>query len=270
MASGAAGSTPGLCTEKSINMNSAEEASAITVFEQAIASNPHSLAAYDGLGWFYLSKLGDFARAIQVYKCGLTANPANPLLTAYLGSTYARMGQTEKALEILEQSAREQPEQVFAPSWLSYLYLRLNRLEEAAACCRREIELRDGHSPHRVLGFIDQLTGRTGEAIVELERAVELEAQDYEARAALARLYRDKGNLPEAEHQFNTGKEMSLEDHEAGLACFHAVYGDVEQALDLLEIACARGQISPGWLRIDPELFFIQDEERFQALINQS
>jgi hypothetical protein len=76
--------------------------------------------------------------------------------------------------------------------------------------------------------------------------------------------------LPAAEDQYNTGKEMSLEDHEAGLACFHAVYGEVEQALDLLEIACAMGQISPGWLRIDPELFFIQDQPRFQALINQS
>jgi hypothetical protein len=61
---------------------------------------------------------------------------------------------------------------------------------------------------------------------------------------------------------------MSMDDHEAGLACFYAVYGDGEKALDLIETACAKGQLSPGWLRIDPELFFIQDEPRFQALIN--
>jgi Flp pilus assembly protein TadD len=250
-------------------LNTSDQASAIAAYEQAIASDPHFFLAYDGLGWLYLAKLGDYQRAIQVYERGLAANPADPHLTAQLGSIYARMGQTEKALEILEQSAKEYPEEVFAPSWLSYLYLRLNRLEEAAACCQREIELRDAHSPHRVLGFIDQLLGRDDAAAAELERAIQLEPQDYEARAALARLYRQSGSLDAAEAQYGTGKEMALEDNEAGLACFYAVYGEVTQALDLLETACAKNQFSPGWLRIDPELYFLQEEERFRALINQ-
>jgi len=29
----------------------------------------------------------------------------------------------------------------------------------------------------------------------------------------------------------------------------------------------AKRQVSPGWMRIDPELVFIQEEPRFQALI---
>ena len=151
---------------------------------------------------------------------------------------------------------------------MSYLYFRLKRLDEAAASCRREIELKEGaHSRHRVLGYIYQELGREDDAIAELERAIELEPHDYEARGELAKLYRKSGNLPAAEYQYNIGKEMSLEDHEYGLACFHAVYGEVDQALELLETACAKGQVTPGWIRIDPELYFIQDEPRFQALI---
>ncbi len=242
---------------------------AIAAFEQAISNDPHFISAYDGLGWLYISKLADYGRAIHAYERGLAANPGDPYLTAYLGSTYARMGQTDKALEILEQSAKDHPDQAAAPNWLSYLYFRLNRLDEAANCCRREIELREVHSPHRVLGFIYQLQDRKGDAIAELERAIALEPIDYEARAALANLYRESGDLPAADTQYNTGLEMAGQDEESGLACFHAVYGSIDQALGLLETGCAKGQLSPGWIRIDPELYFLQNEPRFQALIDQ-
>ena len=86
---------------------------AMAAFEQAITNDPQFLAAYEGLGWLYISKLVDYDRAIDTYERGLAANPADPFLTAYLGSTYARMGKMEKALEILEQSAKEHPDQIF-------------------------------------------------------------------------------------------------------------------------------------------------------------
>ena len=160
-------------------MNTTEYESAIAACQRAIAIDMHHVDAYDSLGWLYISKLVDFDRAIQTYELGLVANPADPFLTACLGSTYARMGQIEKALATLEQSAKDHPDQIFAPSWLSYLYFRLKRLDEAAVCCRREIELKDAHSPHRVLGFIYLLQERIGEAIAELERAIELVPHDY-------------------------------------------------------------------------------------------
>ncbi len=249
-----------------IHYQSGTPQQAIAAFEKAIANDPHYVYSYQGLGWLYVRKLFDYSRAIDAYERGLAANPGDPSLADYLGSTYARMGQMEKALEILEKSAKEQPDQAFVYSTLSYLYLRLKRLDEAAASAKREIELRDAHSPHRVLGFINHLRGRNEDAITELVRAVELEPHDYEARAALAKLYRAGGNLPAAEEQVNTGVKMAMEDDEGGLACFYAVYGEVEKALDLLETACVKDQISPGWLRIDPEFVFIQDDPRFQAL----
>lgn len=240
---------------------------AVAAFEQAITIDPHFLPSYNSLGWLYVSKLGDFQRAIESYERGLAANPTNPILTTYLGSTYARMGQTEKAVETIVPVVKDHPNLVLAHSWLSYLYFRLKRWDEAVATCHREIELHDAHSPHRVLGLIYLLQGQNTQAIPELERAVELEPHDYEARAALATLYRGSGNLTAAEYQYHTGMEMSLEDHEYGLACFHAVSGNFDQALALLETTDAKRQVSPGWLHIDPELVFVQDEPRFQALI---
>ena len=64
------------------------------------------------------------------------------------------------------------------------------------------------------------------------------------------------------------GWKWPQRDDEYGQSCFHAVSGNIERALTLLEIGCS-GQVLPGWIRIDPEFAFIQDEPRFQALVAQ-
>jgi Tfp pilus assembly protein PilF len=121
-----------------------------------------------------------------------------------------------------------------------------------------------------MLGYIHHAQGNNDQAIVELERALELDPNDYEARGALAKVYREAGNLPASEQHHSLALQMALQDNEYGQACFHAVYGEVERALDLLEIGLAQDQVQPGWIRIDPEFAFIQDEPRFQALIKQA
>jgi hypothetical protein len=35
----------------------------------------------------------------------------------------------------------------------------------------------------------------------------------------------------------------------------------------LLEVALAKGQLTVGWARIDPELVFLQDSPRYQRLV---
>ncbi len=115
----------------------------------------------------------------------------------------------------------------------------------------REIE--DNYDSHRLLGYCFHAVGRNDEAIAELERAIELEPEDYEARGALAKVYRESGNLPAAENQYKTGLEMAARDDEYGQFCFHAVSGNVERALTLLEIGCSGGdkQLTMQGIRLD-------------------
>lgn len=154
------------------------------------------------------------------------------------------------------------PDDSFAYGWLSILYLHQHRFEQAMATCRKAIEQEDINHPHRMLGYMHHAQGHLNEAISELE------ADDYEARGALARAYRESGDLPAGEKHYRLAEQRALKDDEYGQACFHAVSGDFAKALDLLEVGVTKGQVLPGWMRIDPEFAFMQDEPRFQALIN--
>lgn len=243
-------------------------AAAIAAYEQAMTLDPHDIAPVYGLGILYAAQLGEYEQAIAAFERGLHHNPGDAFLTASLGSTYARMGQIDEAIAILEQANTLDPENAFIESWLSILYLHNKRYADAIAACQREIAIEDAHSPHRLLGLIYDHEGQTAAAIGELEQAIALDATDYEAQAALAKLYRIVGRHQEAKEKLALAHDLALADHaEYGQACVAVVSGDGDRALALLEVALAKRLVQPGWVRIDPEFAFMQDDPRFQALI---
>jgi len=220
------------------------------------------------LGILYSAQLGDYEKAVAAFARGLRHNPENAFLTASLGSTYARMGRIEEAIATLQHANGLEPANAFVQSWLSMLYLHCQRYDDAIAACQREIELADAHSPHRLLGLIYDAKGQTASAMAELEQAIALDATDYEAHAALAKLYRGAGRHQEAEEGLALANALAQADHaEYGQACVAVMNGEVDRALALLEVALEKGLVPLGWVRIDPEFAFIQDDPRFQALI---
>ena len=241
--------------------------SAIEAYEYAIALDPHYIDSYYGLGILYSAQLGEYEAAIDAIQRGLEHNPDEAFLLASLGSTYARMGRFEKADAYLQQAIALQPDNAFAYSWLAIIYLHIKRYDNMITACQREIEIGDDHSARRLLGYVYDRQGRYDEAIAQLERSVTLEPGDYEARVALARVYRTVGRGEDADEQYAVASEMARRDNEYGQACFEAVSGNLEQTLTLLEVALTKGQVQPGWVRIDPEFAFINDDPRFKALI---
>jgi superkiller protein 3 len=241
---------------------------AMAAYERAIAVDPHFTKAYFGLGILHATQTGDYEKAIAAYQRGLAENPGDPFLTANLGSTYARMGQIERAVEMLEEAARLDPGEPYAWGWLAMLYLHQHRFDDTLATCRRVNEIEEDHSCNRMMGFIHHARGQMEEAAAALERAIEIEADDYEARAALARIYREMGRPEAADEAYRVAWETAWQDEEYGRACVCAVSGDFEQALALLEISLAKRQVMPGWARIDPEFAFLQEDARFQALVH--
>lgn len=242
---------------------------AVEAYERAIALDPHFIAPVYGVGILYSTKLGAYDKALAAFRRGLVHNPEHPFLTANVGATYARMGRIDQALSTLEWVVERDPANAFAHSWLSLLYLHQQRYAEAIAACQREIAIEDAHSPHRLLGLIYDARGQTEAAIAEQEQALFLEAEDYEARAALAKLYRKVGRQREADEQLALANDLAQADHgEYGQACVAVMSGEVDRALALLNVALEKQLVQRGWVRIDPEFSFINDDPRFRALID--
>lgn len=250
-----------------VHYHTGPSTAAIAAYEQAIALDPHYIDPIYGLGILYSAQLGDYENAVVAFQRGLMHNPNDAFLMASLGSTYARMGRFDEALAALQQTTAQDPNSSFAYSWLSILFLHLKRYAEVILTCQREIEIEDAHSPRRLLGYIYTWRGDYDEAIMQLERSITLDPDDYEARGALAKVYRLAGRQQDAAEQYTIAHEMAQRDDEYGQACFAAVSDDPEQALALLKVGLAKGQLQPGWARIDPEFAFMTDDPRFKALI---
>jgi len=240
---------------------------AIVAYEHAIALSQASIDPYFGLGILYVAQLGDYAAGLAAFQRGLEHHPEEGFVRAFIGSTYARMGRFDDAIATLEQTIDQQPDNAFAYGWLSIIYLYQKRFDDVITACQQEIVINDNHSARRVLGFAHDLLGRPEAAIAELERSIALEPEDYEARGALARLYRTVGRRADAAEHHAIAAAQAQQDNEYGQACFAAVSGKTEQALTLVEAGLAKGQSQKGWARIDPEFVFVSEDPRFQALI---
>ena len=241
---------------------------AIEAYERAIALDRNYIDPYYGLGILYSAQLGNYAAAIGVFQRALEQNPTEAFLVASLGSTYARLGEFEKAIESLQRAILLEPTNDFAYSWLSIIYLHLKSYDEAIKACQSEIGIADSHSARRVLGYVYILQGRYDQAVEQLELSIALEPEDYETRAALSQTYKALDHEQKAQDHYALAAEMAAQDDEYGRACFEAVSGNSDAAIALLEVALTRGQVQPGWARIDPEFVFLQDNPRFKALID--
>ena len=246
-----------------------EAQAALAAYEAAIALDTMGIPPYIGLGIVYFHLLGDYEAAGKAFVDGLAIQPNDPFALTLLGNTYARAGRFEAAIQALQQAITVQPDSHFALGNLSIVYLHLHRYQDMIDCCTRMIEIGDDSEPRRLLGYVYNHLGQHAEAITHLERSVALKPDDYEARGALASVYQTAGRHNEADEQYVIAANLAAQDNEYGRACFAAVTGDHDTALELLEIALTEGQLQPGWARIDPEFAFMQAEARFQTLINQ-
>lgn len=252
-----------------VNYHVGTPEASLAAYERAIAIDPHFDHAYYGIGILLSAKLGKYEEAIVAFQRGLAANPNETYLANAIHSTHARMGHFDEAIAGLKQSLARDPADAFALGWLGMLVLRQGKYIEALDLYERELAVEESHSPHRVIGMIHSYLGDQDSAITHLERAVALEPQDYEARAALAQAYRAVGRTAEAADQDALADEMAVQDEEYGQACVQALRGNVDAAVALLKIALSKNLVQPGWVRIDPEFAFIADDPRFEALMEQ-
>jgi tetratricopeptide (TPR) repeat protein len=282
----------------------------IEYFQQAIALDPKYAMAYAGLSDLYMrmdragkapseylpksraavmkaleldetvayahSMLGriafrydwDFPRAEREYARARELNPK--LVHAWYGTYLLTMNRVAEA-EVESQKFED-----FLPfiggSGIAQHFYYTGQYDRALDAINRKLETRpDAPGLHEWLGLVYEQQGRTGEAIEEFQKAINL-SQGIDGVGSLGHAYAVSGKLAEAENTLRRFEELTRHKYVSPFqeALIYAGLGKKEEALKFLEKAYSERSLAPVSLRWDPRLNGLRGDPRFQDFMRRT
>ena len=212
----------------------------VSEFERSIQLNPNYPTAHQWYGRLTLLALGQFDHALVEAKRAVELDPVSPI------------GHTDVATV--------------------YMYMTERRYDEAIAELRNTLEMEpDFYWAHRQLGLALELKGSPAEAIVEFQRAAELN-DDPRVLAFVGHAMASTGKQTEAREMLAKLTEIAKTRYISGysFAVIHLALGEKDQALGWLE-KDAREQtgFEVNFIKVDPYLDALRGDPRFQDLVSK-
>jgi adenylate cyclase len=221
------------------NAENAMEAS-----EKSITLDPDSAEARAsrGLAMFISEK---YPEAEQEFAKAIELNPNLFEAYYYFGLANTSQGKFEQAAEMYLKATRVSPTDYQPVIFLAQAYASLNRKHDEMKARLASLDLIERHlkmNPHdtRALCVAANQLSNVG----EMEKGMEM------AEQALAR----EENEPLVLYN---------------IACFFAMSGDSDRALELLERAVESGWGDRAWLETDSDLDMLRENPRFKALLGR-
>jgi adenylate cyclase len=116
---------------------------AIAQCRKALELDPSFYLPHFVLGWIEIKRGTNYSKAIEEYRLAQTME-TQPIITAFLGYAYARNGQKDKALEILDELNRLAGRRFVSPYCQALVYLGLGENNQAIDWLEKAYE---GRSP---------------------------------------------------------------------------------------------------------------------------
>lgn len=160
-----------------------------------------------------------------------------------------------------------------AHSWhrLGHMYDHQGYYQESIAAFKYADELEPNNRKKLICMAVPyRKLGRYEEAISIYKRALLLAPKSSDTLFVMAEVYRKMGHEAEYMQYITQARENISKESKYNQACFEAVCGNVEKALELLEMALKSGEESQQWARNDPDFDRIRDDPRFKALVNET
>jgi tetratricopeptide (TPR) repeat protein len=131
-----------------------------------------------------------------------------------------------------------------------------------------------GLEPHYAPSYLER--GNAFQAIGDLENAymdykemIRLSPDDVQARSSLISVLLKMERKAEAHEQEISTRELVAKENEYNRACFEAICGNVDKALELLKIGLGKKQTTKEWARRNPDFENIRDDPRFRVLVDE-
>ncbi|HKW01344.1 MAG TPA: protein kinase [Vicinamibacterales bacterium] len=255
-----------------------------TMFERAIEIDPNYAPAWAGLAdtysWFFEwwgSREADLEAADRASLRALELAPD-------LAESHASRGFVLSARREYDAAAREFEEASRLSSNLFEAYYLYGRTAFAAGRIEQSVELfgkagdvrREDFQTLALMAQSLDMLGRHEEAVIatregirRAERQLDLDPNDARALSMGAGMLLRDGQGDRARQWSQRSLEMHPDDQGVlvNAVCFHALTGQKDAAIDLLQKTFARGYGKRDWIMHDPDYDSLRDDPRFQALV---
>ena len=215
----------------------------------------------------------ELGKSVSEFERSIQLNPNYPTTHQWYGRlTLLALGQFDHALVEAKRAVELDPVSPIGHTDVATVYMTERRYDEAIAELRNTLEMEpDFYWAHRQLGMALELKGSPAEAIVEYQRAAELN-DDPRVLAFVGHAMASAGNQNEAREMLGKLTEIAKTRYISGysFAVIHLALGEKDQALDWLE-KDAREQtgFEINFIKVDPYLDSMRGDPRFEALVQK-
>jgi TolB-like protein len=248
-------------------------------YPRAKAAAQKALELDDTLGKAHTSLANVFFRYLELaqsakeFERSIELNPNYPTAHQWYGRlTLLAMGQFDRAMAEAKRAVELDPISPIGRTDVATVYMVARRYDEAIAQLRNTLETDpDFYWAPRQLGLALELKGAPSEAIVEYQRASELN-DDPRVLAFIGHAEASMRRETEAREILAQLTDASKTRYVSGysFAVIHLALGEKDQALDWLEKdARDRTGFEINFIKVDPYLDPLRGNPRFEALVSK-
>jgi len=211
---------------------------------RALALDPELAEAHVAAGQG-LSMDQRYAEAAAEFERAIELDPALFDAYYYYARSCFKAGDLEKALQLFRRAQSVRPEDYQSCALMSLVLRQLGRRDEARGA--------------------DQI------ALASVTRHLDLNPDDARAYSLGAGVLGRLGHVERAKQWSEQALSLASDDDAViyNAACALAVLGEIDRALDALELAIDAGLTGGDWIPHDPDWERLRDHPRFQALMKR-
>ncbi len=173
-------------------------------------------------------------------------------------------------VNIYENITRVNPTNDRAWDTLGKLYKSLGRYQDAINAYQKAIEMAPEREVyHYYLGLLYSVVQQHDDAVRAFQFVLSKNPEYVLAHSALAGVYHRMGLENKANHHIAAALPKMSNESMYNRACFYAICGDVELALEFLRLALANKDTTIEWIKSDPDLDPIRTDQRYLDLISE-
>ncbi|MCX6254662.1 MAG: tetratricopeptide repeat protein, partial [Bacteroidia bacterium] len=249
---------------------------ALEEYKTAVRMNPALALTYSGISWIYLEKLGKADSGLIWSQKMISDNPKNTWGYFNCGTAYVCLGMFDKALTSFQQAKEINPSFTENLYRLAHTYLLLGEYKEAIAMLEKILETDKNDIPaYYDIGVNFQAVGNLAEAHKYYKLFEQAASREWlKEYPDLAETYITLGTVSARLNDLVSSQKLlrkalsidsTVYDRYAEILCQQ---GKIPEAIDQVEKALKKGYRNLFWLKANPDLQPLQNEPRFQELIN--